>query len=417
MDRVIQKKKWPAKRILSYVGAGLLVTLILTSYLSTSGSSKLNVDQEKITVSEVRKGNFQETIPVNGTVMPIKTIYMDAIEGGRVEEIYVEDGAMMKKGEPILQLANTDLQLDLANRETAVFDLINNLQDTRLRMEQNRTTQLNQLADIEYRLKEAERKYTANKKLYEDKVISHQEFLETKNDYDYQLRKKELTIKTLKQDSVMSMTQIQQMRESVDRMQQNLALMRKKADDLTLKAPVDGQLTSLVAEIGESKTRGQRIGQIDVMSGFKVRAEIDEHYNARVFPGLEGTFTYAGNSYKLRINKIYTQVTDGRFQVDMEFTSDVPPGVRRGQTLQIKLALSDQTQAVLLARGGFYQQTGGNWVYKLSESGDRASKVNIKLGRQSTEFYEVIDGLQPGDKVVTSSYENYGDKDVLVIRE
>lgn len=416
MDRKLEKKKWPLKRILTYAGVGLLVTLILTSYLSTSGNSKLNVDQEKISIGDVRKGSFQETIPINGVVLPIKTIFLDAIEGGRVEELFVEDGAMMEKDQPIMRLANTDLELDLANRETGVFDLITNMQRLRNEAEQNSIQQLNQLAEVDNTLAEAEMLYGANKKLFEDKVIARQEFQTSKNTYEYQLRRKKLTEQTLKNDSVSTKQRLRQMQESVDRTQVALELMRRKAADLVVKSPVAGQLTSLNAEIGESKIRGQRLGQIDVLTAFKVRADIDEHYLSRVFVGLKGSFAFAGKDYELSIKKVYTAVTDGKFQVDMEFLSNVPKGLRRGQTLQIKLALSDQTQAVLLPRGGFYQQTGGNWVYKLNEAGERATKVNIRLGRQNTEYYEVLEGLEPGDKVVTSSYENYGDKDELVVK-
>jgi HlyD family secretion protein len=416
MDRVIEKKKWPPKKIMTYAGVGLLVALILASYFSTSGNTKLNVDEQKITISQIKKGSFQEFIPINGVVMPIKTIYLDAIEGGRVEEIFVEDGAMLEKDQPILKLANTDLELDLANRETGVFDLITNMQRLRSEAEQNSIRQLNQLAEVDNALAEAERVYKANKQLFDEKVIAQQEYQSSKNLYDFQVRRKKLTEQTLRNDSVSTKQRLRQMQESIERTQVALELMRKKANDLVVKAPVAGQLTSLNAEIGESKTRGQRLGQLDVLSGFKVRAEIDEHYSSRIFAGLKGIFTYAGKDYELNIKKIYTQVTDGRFQVDMEFTGDIPQGIRRGQTLQIRLALSDQTQAILLPRGGFYQQTGGNWIYKLNESGASATKVDIRLGRQNPEYYEVMEGLQPGDKVVTSSYENYGDKDELRIK-
>ncbi len=417
MDRVIAKKRWNSKRILTIAGVAALAVLILTSYLSTTGNSKLNVDEQKITISEIKKGPFQEFIPINGVVLPIKTIYLDAIEGGRVEELFVEDGAMMEKDQPIMKLANTDLELDLANRETGVFDLITNMQRLRNEAEQNSIRQLNQLAEVDNALAEAERVYIANKKLFEEKVIARQEFQSSKNMYDYQVRRKKLTEQTLQNDSISTRQRLQQMQESVKRTQVALDLMRKKAADLVVKAPVAGQLTSLNAEIGESKNPGQRLGQLDVLSGFKVRADIDEHYRSRVFVGLKGEFTYADKDYELSIKKDYSTVTDGRFQVDMEFTGEVPPGIRRGQTLQIRLALSDQTQnAILLPRGGFYQQTGGNWIYKLDESGERAVKVDIKLNRQSPEYYEVTEGLQPGDKVVTSSYENYGDKDELRIK-
>jgi len=417
MDVILKKKKWTPKKIMMLVGAGLLAVLILTSYLSTSGAAKLNVDTQRITISEVSKGNFQEFIPIDGVVLPIKTIYLDATEGGTVQNILVEDGATLNQGQPILQLANTDLQLEMVNRETAVFDLINNLQDTRNLMQQNRIQQLNQLADIEHNLIEAKRIYDMNKKLYADKVIAQQEFAQSKNNYDYQVRKRSLTKQTLRQDSVSMRQQIQQMQESVTRMKSNLTLMRKKMDDLTIKAPVAGQITSLNAEIGESKTRGQRIGQVDVLNGFKVRANIDEHYISRIFTGQKGEFSFDGKTYELSVKKVFTQVTNGQFQVDMEFTKEVPQGIRRGQTLQVRLALSDQTQAVLVPKGGFYQKTGGNWIFKVDKNGKKAYKADIRLGRQNPEYYEVLEGLKPGDKVVTSSYESYDDMGELVIQD
>jgi HlyD family secretion protein len=415
VDRVIVKKKWTPKRFVLIAGSVLLVVLIAASYLSTSGKSKLRVDTQKIMVSEVKKGTFQEFIPINGVVLPITTIYLDAIQGGRVEELYVEDGAILEKGQPIMKLANTDLELDLANRETAVFDLITNMQRARNEAQQNSIRQLNQLADVDNALAEAERIYQMNKKLFDEKVIAQQEYQSSLNSYNYQLRRKKLTEQTLRQDSISTNQQIRQMQESVKRTQVALGLMRKKADDLIVRAPLAGQLTSRNAEIGESKTPGQRLGQLDVLSGFKVRADIDEHYISRVFAGLIGEFTFANKTYPLKIKKIYTQVTNGRFQVDMEFTKDVPEGIRRGQTLQIRLALSDETQALLLPKGGFYQQTGGNWVFKVDESGSRAYRIDIRLGRQNPEYYEVTEGLMPGDKVVTSSYENYGDMQELIM--
>jgi HlyD family secretion protein len=284
-------------------------------------------------------------------------------------------------------------------------------------MQQNRISQLNQLADIEYKLMEAKRLYDMNKKLYDDKVIPRQEYLESKNNYDYQIRKRQLTKQTLRQDSIAMRQQVDQMQESVGRMKSNLDLMRKKMGDLTVKAPVAGQITSLNAEIGESKSRGQRIGQIDVLNGFKVRANIDQHYISRIFTGQKGEFAFDGKTYELSVKKIFTEVTNGQFQVDMEFTKDVPQGIRRGQTLQVRLALSDETQAVLVPKGGFYQKTGGNWIFKVDENGNKAFKSDIRLGRQNPEYYEVLEGLKPGDKVVTSSYESYDNMGELVIND
>ena len=417
MDRVVAKKKWSRKRILTIAGITGIVLLIVGSFYFTSGKSRLNVDTERITISEIKKGPFQEFIPVNGIVLPQTTIYLDAVEGGRVEQLYVEDGAVMKKDQPILRLANTDLELSLSNQETAVFEVLTQMQNTRNNAEQNTIRQLNQMAEVDNALAEAERLYKLNKKLYDQKAIGSQEFKSSENTYNYQVRRKKLTEETLRQDSLSGRQQLGQMRESYERMQNALTLMRKKVGDLIVRAPVDGQLTSLDAEVGQQKNKGERLGQLDVLSGFKIRADIDEHYISRIFTGLTGSFDFAGKSYKLKIKKVYTQVTNGRFQVDMEFVDQVPQGIRRGQTLQVRLALSDETEAILLAKGGFYQQTGGNWIFKVSESGRTAYRTDIQLGRQSPDYYEVLEGLKPGDKVVTSSYENYGTMQELVLKK
>ncbi|MBL7813798.1 MAG: HlyD family efflux transporter periplasmic adaptor subunit [Saprospiraceae bacterium] len=417
MDRVIEKKKWSNKRLLTIGGVLALIGLIVASYIMTLGKSRLNVDTERITISEIKKGPFQETIPVNGTVLPQTTIYLDALEGGRVEEKYVEDGAMMKRGQAILRLSNTDLELSLANQETQVFNVLTQMNISKNSATQNTIRQLNQLADVDNALVEAERVYNLNKKLYTDQVISVQDFKQAENNYNYQIKRKKLTEDILKQDSESVDLMDKQDKESLKRMQNTLGLMRRKVGDLVVRSPIDGQLTSLDAEIGQSINRGVRLGQIDMTTGFKVRADIDEHYISRIYVGLKGTFNLAGKDYDLSIKKVYTQVTSGRFQVDMVFDGKVPEGIRRGQTLQIRLALSDETQAILLPRGGFYQQTGGNWLFKVSENGSMAFKTDIQLGRQSPDYYEVLQGLNPGDKVVTSSYENYGSMQELILKK
>lgn len=417
MDRVIAKKKWTTKKLLTIAGIVALAGLIGASIYFTSGKKRLNVDTERITISEVKKSAFQETIPINGVVLPITTIYLDAQEGGRVEEKYVEDGTIMKKGQPILRLSNPDLALNLVNQETSVYNLLTQMQIASNNAQQNTVTKLNQMTDVENSLKEAERVYNLNKRLFEQKVIGEQEFRQSENTYNYQLQKRKLTAEILRQDSVSTNQQIAQARQLYLGSQNALELTRKKVGDLIVRAPVDGQLTSLDAELGQNKNKGERLGQIDVLSGFKVRADIDEHYLSRIYNDLNGTFDFAGKTYKLRITKVYTQVTAGRFQVDMQFVDDVPKGIRRGQTLQIRLALSDETEAILLAKGGFYQQTGGSWIFKVSENGNIAYRVPINLGRQSPDYYEVLEGLQPGDKVVTSSYENYGDMQELVLKK
>ena len=417
VDRIIEKKTWTTKRILTLAGILAIVLLISGSYYFTSGKSRLNVDTERITISEVRKGPFKEFIPVNGIVLPVSTIYLDATEGGRVEEKYVEDGAIMKKGQPILRLSNTDLELGLVTQQTNVYNLLTQMQISNNAAQQNTVTRMTQFTDVENQLKEAERIYTLNKKLFEEKVIGLQEFRQSENNYNYQKQRLALSQKIMQQDSASTIQQLKQARQSYEGSQNALKVMRKKVDDLIVRAPVDGQLTSLDAEIGQSKNKGERLGQIDVLSGFKVRVEIDEHYISRIYTDLVGEFTFAGKTYKLKIKKIYTQVTNGRFQVDMSFMDAVPAAIRRGQTLQIGLALSDEVEAVLLPKGGFYQQTGGNWVFVLSADGTRAYRTDIQLGMQSPDYYQVLQGLKPGDKVITSSYDNYGNIQELVLKK
>jgi HlyD family secretion protein len=407
MDRALPKKKWNNKRLATIGGVAALVLLIAASYYFTSGNSKLNVDKERITIAEVKNDSFREYIPVNGMVLPISTIYLDASVGGRVEEKFVEDGAIMKKDDPIMRLSNTDQELTLVSQEAQVLNLLTQMEIAKTNAQQNTVMHMNQMADVENGFKEAERVYNLNKKLFDKKVISSQEYQRTLNEYNYQKERIRLTKQILKQDSLSTKQSLEQSQQSYNRTRAALELMRRKVGDLIVRAPVDGQLTSFDAEIGQNKNPGERLGQIDVLSGFKVRADIDEHYISRIYPDLEGEFTLSGKSYKLRIKKVYTQVTNGRFQVDMEFSEEIPEGIRRGQTLQIRLALSDETKALLIPKGGFYQQTGGNWIFKLDKDGKSAYRVDIQLGRQNPDYYEVISGLEVGDKVITSSYETY----------
>jgi HlyD family secretion protein len=416
MDRAIPKKKWTTKKIVTIALVAGICLLIGGSMYYASGGAKLNVDTERITISEVKKGAFREFIPVNGIVLPVSTIYLDAMEGGRVEELFVEDGAMMKKGDPILRLSNTDLELSLANQETSVFNLLTQMRISNNAATQNTIMKLNQGTDVDNVYREAKRIYDLNKQLYESQAISLQEFKQSENNYNYALQKKKLTEQILKQDSLSSKEEIGQAKESFKRTQQALKIMRQKVEDLIVRAPIDGQLTSLAAEIGQNKNKGERLGQIDVVTGFKVRVEIDEHYITRIYPGLKGEFNFGNKEYVLVISKVYSQVKNGKFQVDMKFEKEVPKDIRRGQSLQIRLALSDETQAILASKGGFYQQTGGNWIFKLNEDGSVAYKTEIQLGRQNPDYYEVLQGLNPGDKVITSGYDNYMTTQELILK-
>ena len=417
MDRKIEKKTWNSKRILTIAGITGIILLVGGSIYFTSGKSKLDVDTERITVSTITKGPFQEFIPVNGVVMPLTTIFLDATEGGVVEEKYVEDGAMLKKDDPILKLSNVDEELNLATQESGVFAEQTQMQISHNNAQQNTISKLNSMADVDNTFKEAERVYKLDKNLYDQKAIGLQEYQSAKNNYDYQLNKRKLAIQILKQDTTLIKQQDDQAKEHYVQMKAALALMRKKVAGLTLRAPIDGQLTSMDAEVGQNKKQGERLGQIDVQSGFKARVDIDEHYLSRIYTGLKGDFQFADKTYNLVIKKVFTTVTAGRFQVDMQFVGTLPKGIRKGQTLQVRLALSDESQAVLVPKGGFYQQTGGNWIFKVSEDGKRAYKVDIQLGRQSPDYFVVTQGLNPGDKVITSSYETYGDIQELILKK
>lgn len=417
MDRTIEKKKWPPKKIISYSLGSIFIFIVIYNLLFGDTSSKLNVESEKLTISTVTKGPFKEYIPITGTIIPIRTVYLDAVEGGRVEKLFLEAGSMVEEGDEILQLGNTNLLMDIMFREAEFFEQSNNLRNTRLAMEQNRLNLKSQLIDLDYQIKIYRRNYIQKKKLSEENLISNLEFEQSRDEYEYTVERRDLAIESYKQDSIFRKIQIQQLEVSLSRMQKNLALVKTKLDNLIIKAPISGHLTSLNAEIGESKTRGERLGQVDVLEGFKARAGVDEYHLSRINKGLTGEFDFAGSNYTLRADKIFPEIRDGRFDIDLVFTDREPDGIRRGQTLHIRLELGNLSQAILLPRGGFYQKTGGQWVYVLDKNGDRAHKKNIRLGMQNPQMFEVLEGLEPGEKVITSSYDSFGDNDVLVLTE
>ena len=416
MDRKIEKKKWPPKKIAGIAAIVLFVSVVMYSLIFGDRSSKLNVHSEKITIAEVEKAAFQEYIPIVGEIAPIKTVYLDVIEGGSIDTIFIEDNTLVKKNDNILRLANTSLLMDIMWREAEVFQQENNLRSTRLALEQNRLTLRRTKLQLEYDIKQKKRAYERAEVLFKKNLISEEEFKIANDEYSYAEKSKELTIETQRQDSLFRQIQIKQLEENLTRMRSNLKIVKQRQDDLVIRAPVSGLLSSLNAEIGELKTPGTRLGQIDVLDGFRVRANIDEHWISRVEKGRHGTFPFAGNEYELIVDKVYLEVQDGRFEVDMEFVNEEPDGIRRGQTLHIRLELGDLEEAILLPRGGFYQKTGGQWVYVVDNSGSFAYKRKIKLGRQNPQVFEVLEGLQPGEEVITSSYDSYGDIDKLILK-
>ncbi len=417
MDRIIEKKWWARRPVWFAAAAGLAAAAVLYLAVVSESRSNRNVDDGRVSISTVERGLFQEYIPVIGAVLPIRTVYLDAVEGGRVEAVVREAGSVVAEGDTIIHLSNTSLLLDIMNREAQLFEQRNNLRNTRLAMQQNALDLEGKLVELDYEIGLAERAYQRNSELAEQNLISQNDFETARDEYEYFVKRRDLTIRTQQQDSLFRYTQIEMLEESVERIQANLTIVRRNLENLFVRAPVGGQLTSLSAEIGESKTRGERLGQIDILDGFKIRAAIDEHYIARLNPGLEGEFTFAGGKYRLSVSKIFPEVRSGRFEVDMVFVGDVPPDIRRGQTVHVRLELGDLTECVLLPRGPFYERTGGRWVYVLDAAGEKATRRDIRLGKQNPQVFEVLGGLEPGDKVVTSSYDGFGEARTLVLRK
>ena len=416
MDRPIEKKKWPPRRIAAIAAAALFVVFVVYVFAFRSRTSSLNVEKDRLTISTVTRGPFQEYIAVMGNVIPRQTHFLSAEEGGRVEEIYVRAGNMVNKGDPLLKLSNATLALDIMWRESDFFTATNNLRATRLSMEQFQLQLRNQINEVENDLRQEKRRYDRTVELFKSQLVSQHDYELAKDQYEFLIKKKEITFESQKNDTAFRQAQLDGIEDSVRRLDASLSAARKRLENLVVRAPVAGFLTALTAEIGESKTMGQTLGQIDILEGFKVRAQIDEHYLPRTALDRTGSFTLAGRTFGLVIRKIYPEVLEGRFEVDLEFAADEPPGITRGQTLHIDLNLSEVSEAVLLPRGGFYTSTGGNWVFLVEPGGRTAVKRPVKLGRYNTDAFEVLEGLQPGDEVVTSSYESYGDIGRLVFK-
>ncbi len=418
MDRKIKKKKWTVKRLLSISGIAVLSTVILYTLIFADNRSKLNVDSNKITIATIEHGDFQEWIPETGEVQPIKTFYLDAIEGGIIQSIDVETGTMVSKGDPLITLTNSNLQLEVMNREAQLYEQINNLRTSRLYLDQNTQTLESQLAEINYQIQLLEPQKKRQEYLLKEKAISQQEFEEVNENYEYNLERKALTYKSYKRDSVLKITQLRQLNDSEARMWRSLEAVGKILENLIVKAPRDGLFATPQLEIGQSIASGERLGQIDLIDNFKLRVGIDELYLPRISVGQVATYTsQQGEVYKLNVTKVYPTIASGNFEVDMEFEENTPIGIKRGQSLRIRIELGNPGQAILLPTGGFFQSTGGNWIYVLNEAGDQAVKKNIRIGRKNSENYEVVEGLEPGERVITSSYDNFGDNEVLILQK
>lgn len=415
MDRVIARRKWPPKRIAT-VGAGALFAgAVVYQLLFGDHSTRLNVQTERITISTVERGPFQEFIPVRGEVLPIQTIFLDAQENGRVEAVYLEAGAMVEKGDSILKLTNPELELKVMDQEALYYEQVNNFENTRITLATQSISRQQQLLQLEQNVLRRKQEFDQSTELHRIGHKSDRSYQIDKDDFSYYQRRLEFMQETVRQDSLARKTQLAHLEIAQSRLSFNLAAAKRSLSNLTLRAPVSGQLTSLNAEIGEQKSKGLRLGQVDVLDGFRVRAQIDEFYITRINAQQTGTFELAGKPFELIIRRVYPEVLEGRFEVDMMFPKVTPDDIRRGQTLQIRLALGDLEEALLLERGGFYQTTGGNWVFVIENEGE-AVRRDVRIGRQNPEYFEVLDGLKLGERVITSSYENYEEIEKLVLK-
>lgn len=415
MDRIIEKKKWTKNKILSISGGGVFFIIILYIFISGGGGSKLNVESDRITVSEIIKAPFSEYIPVTGTVEPIQTFYLDLSDGGKVISKFVEEGTMLRAGDPIIKLDNPNLSLQVMSTQSSFLQAESVERQTKLNFEQNLLSKQNQLLDLNLNLINQKRIYNNNKILFEKGLISKNEYDQSAEKYQTYIESRNLMMEALRRDSLTLKQLVVKGESSLEMSKRYLSLVEEQLANLTVKAPIKGQLTSLNAEIGQSVGTGFRLGQIDNIDSFKVRIEIDEHYIARINPGQQGDFDFGGKTYSLVIKTVYPQVINGRFYADMMFAGEAPKGIRRGQSLHIKLQLGGLNEAILVESGGFYSTTGGQWIFVVDKSGKSAERRNIKIGRQNPQYYEVLEGLNPGEKVITSSYDNYKDYDILMI--
>jgi len=416
MDKVIEKKKGLKKKHIIWIVAGLAFAFLIFKVISAGSGSVYRADKDKLTISSVANGEFNDYITVIGQVEPITTIFLDVEEGGKVEEIYIEEGEMVKKGDVILKLKNSDLNTTIMNSESDMAYHSNELRNTQITIEQQQISNQRSKLEVDLQVKQAERKYKQYEALFKDDLIAKEEYLQAKEDYELSLKEKDLTYKKFKSDSIFRANQKINMDESLANMRENLRIARMRLENLNVKAPVDGQLGLLNAEIGESISKGQRIGMVNILTNYKINALIDEHYIDRVRRGLHSSFERGGEEYHLKVKKVYPEVREGQFEIDMVFDGKKPDNIRTGQTYHNKLELGQSEKAILIPKGGFFQSTGGQWVYVLNKNGTEAEKRSIRIGKQNPQYYEVLEGLKNGEQVITSSYDLFGDNDKIVFK-
>ena len=416
MDKILEKKTgwrvaFTKKALPWWLGALLLAFIV---YLIARPNNKtLRIDKDTVTVNTAVKGEFNDYIRISGRVQPMTTIQLSPQEGGIVEKILIEEGSPVKAGDAILVLSNDNLDLQILNSEAELAEKENILRNTQIQMEQQKLDVRQNELEYGTQVERLRRAYEQQKALYEDKLIAREDYLKAEEDYRLAKQKYDLTRERSKQDSLYRGTQIDRMEESLDNMQLNMQMIRKRKSNLIIKAPIDGELGLLDVVLGQSIQSGTKIGQINSVGVYKVEAQIDEHYIDRVVEGLQATFERQGETFSTVIRKVYPEVRDGKFKADFKFVSDQPDNIRSGQTYYLNLQLGQSEEAVLIPRGLFFSKTGGKWIYVLTRDG-RAVKRDIRIGRQNPQYYEVLEGLEPGERVITSSYDNFGDNDALV---
>jgi HlyD family secretion protein len=417
MDRIIEKKRWTYSKLITISAISLFALFLVYLVFIKDKSPRLYVNKNQLTIATVKQMKFQEFIPIDGMVFPKNTFHIDAIQGGVVEALYAEDGDYVEKGDTLLKLLNTAMELNYMEQETRMLAEINNLQNTQLSLEQNKYIRQKEIVQLQYEIDKAKRDFERKVKLHREAVISDQEFEDAERDFDFTVKQLQISLELQRLDSISRETQKRDIKRSLDRMQENLRMLRRNMQNAYVRAPAGGKLSAFDLEIGQTKSSGEQLGLIDVIGGYRLEANIDERYVSRVFIGQEAELTYGNKLYKLYVNKIYTDVTNGSFKVDLYFEDDIAPeGIKRGQTVQVRLTFSGAEDAIVIKRGGFFQETGGNWIYVVDPSGAFAYKRDIRINRQNTMQYEVIEGLQPGEKVIISSYDNFGKKDKLIFK-
>ncbi len=415
MDKKIEDKRWIKPKHWKFIIPGLFLIIISTALVLRDPSSTYQLDREKVSISVVEFAAFEDYIRLTGTVEPISVIFLDAPEAGIVEEILIEEGSMVNKGDVILKLSNANLGLNILNSEAQLAERANLLRETQINMEQQKLNLRRDLLNLEYELVKKKREYDHSKILHEKGFIPNDEYIKAKEDYELALKLMELSLERSHQDSIFRKTQIEKINLNLENMERNMELVYQRQENLHVKAPFNGQLGLLDATLGESIGQGQRIGQVNVLTSYKIKAKIDEHYIDRIQKGLNASFIRQADTFQLHVKKVYPAVRNGSFEVDLVFTGKEPANIRTGQSYHLGLQLGETQQSLLLPRGGFFQSTGGQWVYVLEKGGNTARKRPIRIEKQNPRFYEILEGLEKGEQVITSGYDTFGNNDKLIL--